>query len=187
MKKAILAILLLPMFPATAAADSPGGQFTVLGGFGESVPGWGATKARVSEADMILRYGRVVADGLGRGWYRTRHRMFIEVPVGVMIEPKTAPILEATFLACFESAVPHENCWTPYFMAGGGPIYLGTPIPGMARRLNGSFQIGAGVRTRNNNGTAFNFELRAHHVSNASTKKPNDPLNSFKILAGVTF
>jgi hypothetical protein len=171
----------------TGPLDDAKSRFAVLGGFGDAVPGWGATKTSVREADLVFRYDRLVTESLGRSWYRTRHRMFIEIPVGLMFEPKTAPILETTFLACFESAVPRENGWTPYFMAGGGPIYLGTPIPGMARRLNGSFQIGAGVRTRSNNGTAFNFELRAHHVSNASTKKPNDPLNSFRILAGVTF
>jgi hypothetical protein len=33
---------------------------------------------------------------------------------------------------------------------------------------------------------ALNLEYRYHHVSNANTAAPNEPLNSSKILVGIS-
>jgi len=75
----------------------------------------------------------------------------------------------------------------PYLFGGGGPVYNFADIPGMGARLNGNYQFGLGLDYRMNQGRSFLLEIRYHHISNGGSDDPNDPLNSCKLLFGITF
>ncbi len=77
--------------------------------------------------------------------------------------------------------------YVPYLFAGGGILYVDTGLPTMGSRLNFSYQGGVGLQYFISKGTALNAEYRYHHVSNANTATPNEPLNSSKFLLGVSF
>jgi hypothetical protein len=57
----------------------------------------------------------------------------------------------------------------------------------MGADWNGNYQFAMGVDHRLANGHTVNFEVRYHHISNAGSESPNVPLNSYKILVGMTF
>jgi opacity protein-like surface antigen len=75
----------------------------------------------------------------------------------------------------------------PYIFAGGGILYADLGLPGMGNRLDFSYQGGAGIHYFIGRDLALLAEYRYHHVSNAGTARPNEPLNSSKFLIGVSF
>ena len=77
--------------------------------------------------------------------------------------------------------------WRPYIFGGGGPVYSFADIPGMGADLNGNYQFGIGLEYDMSIEHHLLFEYRYHHISNAGSENPNDPLNSCKLLIGVTF
>ncbi|HWI41029.1 MAG TPA: acyloxyacyl hydrolase, partial [Verrucomicrobiae bacterium] len=74
----------------------------------------------------------------------------------------------------------------PYLLAGGGILFVDLGLPTMGSRLGISYQGGFGLRKMLCADTAFTAEYRYHHVSNANTAVPNEPLNSSKFLFGIT-
>ena len=75
----------------------------------------------------------------------------------------------------------------PYVFAGGGILYVDLGLPTMGTKLDFSYQGGTGVQYFVRRNTALMAEYRYHHISNAGTASPNEPLNSSKFLLGVTF
>jgi lipid A 3-O-deacylase len=90
-----------------------------------------------------------------------------------------------TFLAAWNFTAGDSGM--PYIFAGGGPVYTNLDIPGLGAELNYSYQGGAGFHYFIAKNRSINFNCRLHHISNAGTADPNEPLNSSRILIGVTF
>jgi len=109
----------------------------------------------------------------------------LELPVSLVLRPEVSTMIGINFLAAYTFTADPE--WQPYLFGGGGPVYSFADIPGMGAELNGNYQFGAGVKHDWDVDHQLLFELRYHHISNAGTEDPNDPLNSIKILLGVTF
>ncbi len=117
------AVLFIHLTWAEAEAfDTSKDNWAVVGGYGQSVPGWGQTSERVETLDIIPRYHHVIFDNMGSGWYRGYHS------------------------------------------------------------INGNYQFGLGLRYQD-----FVVEARYHHISNAGKETPNVPLNSWKLLFGISF
>jgi len=57
----------------------------------------------------------------------------------------------------------------------------------MGAKLNFSYQGGTGVQIPIAQATMLNLEYRYHHISNAGTASPNEPLNSSKFLLGMSW
>ena len=187
--KTVPVILLLLLTCRLAQANTnplPPSGFALLTGFGESRPGWGDTRLAVKEFDLIPRYRHLITENIGLSWLPLRHDLLVEIPMGLMMEPETSFIGGLTFLACFSPPTKNSSL-TPYFFAGGGIHYIHAQLPGMALHLNGNYQSGGGLSLAVSPRMRAHFEIRLHHVSNASTRWPNDPLNSFKILGGFSF
>ncbi len=89
------------------------------------------------------------------------------------------------FLACWDFTA--FNKIVPYIFAGGGPLYTNLDIPGLGKELNGNYQSGLGVHYFIEKNLSIDFNVRQHHISNAGTADPNEPLNSSKILFGLSF
>lgn len=190
-------LLLCVIFAGTFSRVDPAGagildtskdNWAIITGYGQSFPGWGHTTQRVETVDLIPRYHHVIFANIGSGWYRGFHSILLEVPVSLVVSPEASTMVGINFLASYTfTADQQQQWWQPYLFGGGGPVYSFADIPGMGADLNGNYQFGVGIKHDWDTTHQLLFELRYHHISNADTEKPNDPLNSIKILLGFTF
>lgn len=182
----LLFLILPPLFPQSANAfDTSQDIWSVLGGYGESYPGWGRTTERVRTIDLSPRYSHLTIDHLGSSWYAGYHTTLIELPVHVVTSPDTSAMVGVNFLACYTFIV--DDRWHPYIFGGGGPVYSFADIPGMGAHWNGNYQFGLGLEYLREHGKPMLFEIRYHHISNVGTEDPNVPLNGLKFKVGFTF
>lgn len=161
--------------------------WAVLGGYGQSVPDWGLTEQRVETLDLVPRWSHPLF-GIGmteRRWYSGFHSVFIETPVSLTLSPEVSSIVSVNVLAAWTFAA--GEVWRPYIFGGGGPVYSFADIPGMGADVNGNYQFGLCLERRLESGRRLLLEARYHHISNAGSAEPNVPLNSWKLLAGLSF
>ncbi|MBI5556894.1 MAG: acyloxyacyl hydrolase [Deltaproteobacteria bacterium] len=190
---ACLFLLLWLMAGTVFRADAAGAAFIdtakdswgILGGYGQSFPGWGQTTERVETLDLAPRYSHVILADLGSGWYRGFHALLLELPVHLLISPETSAMVGLNFLACYTFTA--ADTLRPYLFGGGGPVYSFADIPGMGAELNGNYQFGLGLEYKQTKAHNLLFEVRCHHISNGGSEEPNEPLNSVKLLFGITF
>jgi len=161
-------------------------EYTLLGGFGTSHPGFGETETRVQTIDVIPRFGYFLSDEVGKGWIRGRHELFVELPFHLAVDPKTRIMTGVYLSGSWKFTGMKENRLCPYVFAGGGVLYVDLGLPTMGSRLDFVYQGGMGVQYLIRNGLAVMAEYRYHHISNAGTADPNEPLNSSKILFGIS-
>lgn len=180
----LIAVLGLPVDHALAT-DTHSDSWAFLGGYGQSYPGWGQTTQRVETIDLIPRYNYIVFDEIGSGWYKGFHSTLFEIPVSLILNPELSAMIGINFLACY--TFTENEQWQPYIFGGGGPVYIFEDIPGMGTKLNGNYQFGIGLEYFLNKQNHLLFEYRYHHISNAGTAEPNEPLNSSKFIIGITF
>ena len=160
-------------------------HWTLLGGYGVTHPGFGDTRTKVETADFILQYGHFLSEETGKSWYKGRHEILIELPVRTVVSPETALITGVNFLACWNFTASERIM--PYVFAGGGPVYTNLDIPGLGSEFNGNYQAGLGFNYFIRGNASINFNYRLHHISNSGTAEPNEPLNSSRILLGISF
>jgi lipid A 3-O-deacylase len=160
-------------------------EFTYLTGYGITHRGFGATRTQVQTFDTILRYGYFLSGNLGEGWYQGRHEQFFELPVHLAVDHGGRIMTGGYTFGSWKFTSLRD--FVPYIFAGGGILYVDLGLPTMGSRLNFSYQGGTGIQYFIAKDTALNYEYRYHHVSNANTASPNEPLNSSKILMGITF
>lgn len=165
--------------------DTSKGSFAALGGYGQSFPGWGQTTQRVETVDLVFRYNHMIFDDIGSGWYQGFHSLLLELPVHFVVSPDESAMVGVNFLASYTFTANEQ--WQPYLFGGGGPVYVFADIPGMGARWNGNYQFGIGLEHPIDVQHHLLFELRYHHISNAGTEESNEPLNSCKVLMGITF
>jgi opacity protein-like surface antigen len=185
---AALAALLLPS-PAALADDtvdlkSAKYEYSLLSGYGITHRGFGDTRTQVQTFDSIGRFGWFLSKELGSGWYKGRHQLLVELPVHLVVDPRVSPMVGGYLLGSWKFT-SLEN-WAPYVFAGGGILYVDLGLPTMGSRLDFSYQGGTGVQYFIRKDLALSLEYRYHHISNAGTATPNEPLNSSKILLGVS-
>lgn len=169
----------------TGTFDTSKDNWAIIGGYGQSFPGWGQTTQRVQTLDLIPRYSHLIFDNIGSGWYRGFHSFLLEIPVSFIVSPDVSTMVGINFLASYTFTAGQQ--WHPYLFGGGGPVYSFADIPGMGADLNGNYQFGVGVKYDLDKINKLLFEFRYHHISNGGSKEPNEPLNSCKLALGITF
>ncbi len=160
-------------------------HWTALLGYSVTHPGWGSTDTQVESSDLIIQYGHVILKEAGRSWYQGRHKILIEFPFSVVFHPGSAIMTGINFLACWEFTAFEKI--VPYLNAGGGLVYTDLDIPGLGSEVNGNYQSGLGIHYLIQRDMSLDVNFRLHHISNAGTEDPNEPLNATKLLFGVTF
>ncbi len=166
-------------------SETPDSYWSLLGGYGISHKGLGLTKVQVQVLDLILQYDRVLLKDVGSSWYKGHHSLILELPLTLVVDPDVSPMIGVNILGAW--TFDSSDILQPYFFGGGGILYTNADIPGLGSDINGNWQFGAGIRYRLESGNWLKVEYRFHHISNTGAKDPNDPLNSSKILVGVTF
>lgn len=159
-------------------------EYTLLSGYGITHRGFGATRTQVQTFDTIARFGYFLSRELGGGWYKGRHELLVELPLHLVVDPRVSPMTGGYLLGSWKFTAAKR--FVPYVFAGGGILYVDLGLPTMGSRLDFSYQGGAGVQYFVRKDMAFDFEYRYHHISNAGTASPNEPLNSSKFLLGVS-
>ncbi len=160
-------------------------HWTFLGGYGVTHPGFGETETKVESADFILQYGHFLKNPAGKSWYKVRHELLLEIPFYTVVHPESAIMTGINFLACWDFIASEKI--VPYVFAGGGFMYTNLDISGLGTEFNGNYQGGLGIHYYIRDNTSIDFNYRYHHISNAGTASPNEPLNSSKILFGLSF
>ncbi len=160
-------------------------EWGFLAGYGTSHPGWGDTRTEVQTVDFIYRYGYFLSKETGKSWYLGRPELLVEIPVSFVQNPENSQIIGVSFL--LSRNFTSSKKIVPYVFAGLGLSYTDLDISDLGSELNGNYQIGAGLRFFKSDKISFDLNCRFHHLSNGSTAEPNIPLNSAKILFGVSF
>lgn len=161
-------------------------EYTLLAGYGITHRGFGATRTRVQTVDAIGRFGYFLSDEVGKGWYRGRHELLMELPLHLAVDPRTRAMTGVYLLGSWKFTGLKEKRLYPYVFAGGGVLFVDLGLPTMGSRLGFSYQGGTGIQYLIRNDLAVTAEYRYHHISNAGTAEPNEPLNSSKILFGLS-
>jgi lipid A 3-O-deacylase len=167
------------------ASAVPDSSWALLGGYGISHQGLGKTREKVQILDLIPQYNRILFRDVGRSWYKGYHSLLLELPLTLVLDPDVSPMVGVNVLGAW--TFDSSETMQPYLFGGGGILYTNADIPGLGSEVNGNWQFGGGVRYRLQSGNWLKVEYRFHHISNAGTEDPNDPLNSSKILVGFTF
>ncbi|WP_230199040.1 acyloxyacyl hydrolase [Geotalea daltonii] len=187
----ILAVALTIILCSNAAAyaeevtvRNATGEYTLLSGYGITHRGFGDTRTQVQTYDTIARFGWFLSDETGRGWYRGRHELLMELPLHLTVDPRVRSMTGGYLLGSWKFTSLED--FAPYVFAGGGVLFVDLGLPTMGSRLDFSYQGGTGVQYFIAKDKAVSLEYRYHHISNAGTASPNEPLNSSKILLGIT-
>ena len=170
--------------PTVATADH---EWALLAGYGITHRGFGETRTQVQTADLIGRFGWFLSDEAGQGWYRGRHELLVELPLHLAVDHDARLMSGGYVFGSWKFTGRKEDGLYPYLFAGGGVLFVDLGLPTMGSRLDFSYQGGVGLQYLLRPDTALMGEYRYHHVSNASTAEPNEPLNSSKFLLGVSF
>lgn len=169
-----------------AAVSTADYELTLLSGYGITHRGFGDTRTQVQTWDTIARLGWFMTDEIGKGsWYQGRHQLLVELPYHMAVDHGGRSMVGGYLLGSWKFTA--LNYLTPYVFAGGGPLYADLGLSTMGAKLNFSYQGGTGLQVPINATTLFNLEYRYHHLSNAGTASPNEPLNSSKFLMGISW
>jgi opacity protein-like surface antigen len=167
-------------------ASTATGEFGLLTGYGSSFAGFGETRHKVQTWDAILRAGFFLSDEIGRGsWYQGRHEVLLELPYHLALDHDGRSMVGGYVLGHWRFT--SLDRFVPYVLAGGGPLFVDLGLPTMGTKLCFSYQGGTGLQYLINKDTALSLEYRYHHISNAGTATPNEPINSNKLLLGISF
>ncbi len=190
----ILPILLsiLPFIAAVARGEEPAtittahNEYALLTGYGITHRYFGATRTQVQTWDAIARYGHFLSDEVGKGrWYQGRHELLVELPYHMAVDHNARSMTGGYIFGSWKFT--GLEGLAPYVFAGGGILFVDIGLPTMGTKLDFSYQGGTGLQYFIRQDTALTAEYRYHHISNAGTAAPNEPLNSSKVLIGVSF
>ncbi|GAM08849.1 lipid A 3-O-deacylase [Geobacter sp. OR-1] len=173
--------------PSLGDDAQPAGEYGILGGYGITHRGFGATVTQVQTVDAIARIGWFLSGEHAQGsLFQGRHELLVEIPLHLTVDPRTRIMTGLYLLGSWKFTGLSEQKLYPYAFAGGGPLYNDLGLATQGTRINYSYQGGVGLQYLFRKDLALIGEYRYHHVSNAGTAEPNEPLNSSKILVGLT-
>ncbi len=186
----VLAIVIMGFVAVADAADRPvvtkNSEYSFLTGYGITHKYFGATRTQVQTWDAIARFGYFLSDEIARGaWYQGRHELLVELPYHMAVDHNAKSMVGGYMLGSWKFTGLQE--FAPYVFAGGGVLFVDLGLPTMGTKLDFSYQGGCGLQYFIRPDVALMAEYRYHHISNAGTASPNEPLNSSKFLFGLSY
>jgi len=161
-------------------------EYGFLTGYGVTHKYFGATRTQVQTWDAIARFGYFLSDEIGRGsWYQGRHELLVELPYHMAVDHNAKSMVGGYLLGSWKFTGLKQLA--PYVFAGGGALFVDLGLPTMGSKLDFSYQGGCGLQYFIKSDLALMAEYRYHHISNAGTATPNEPLNSSKFLFGISY
>lgn len=185
---AVLALWQVPVFagePTTKTVHTASHELVLLSGYGISHRGFGDTRTQVQTWDTIARLGWFLSDDMGKGsWYQGRHELLVELPYHMAVDHDARPMVGGYLLGSWKFTSLER--FAPYVFAGGGVLFVDLGLPSMGTRFDFSYQAGTGLQYFIHKDLALGLEYRYHHISNAGTATPNEPINSSKLLMSIS-
>lgn len=108
-----------------------------------------------------------------------------ETFINTVISPDSN--VEVGFDLLVKYAYPVTDRINPYFLAGGGVMFMTQHTIEQSTQYNFIPQLGCGVSYDLKENMAIDLEYRYRHLSNADIKLPNDGINVNMFLIGVTY
>lgn len=137
----------------------------------------------------LLVSGGVIYDH-GYLWDRVRSgntAFKLEAVAGSMLRPDIRTIASVNMLALYYPPLPPSKVARPYLEAGIGAIYTDYRVERQAYRFNFNPQVGIGTEFKGDDGSSYYFAVRLHHISNGSTNRDNQGVNSLLLQLGKFF
>jgi hypothetical protein len=111
----------------------------------------------------------------------------LEAVAGSMVRPDVRTVASMNMLAVYYPPLPAREGLRPYLEAGIGAIYTDYRVERQAYRHNFNPQAGIGTEFRGRDGSSLFVALRLHHISNGSTNRDNQGVNSLLLQLGRFF
>ena len=111
----------------------------------------------------------------------------LEAVAGSMVRPDVRALASMNMLALYYPPLPVRTGLRPYLEAGIGAIYTDYRVQRQAYRHNFNPQAGIGTEFRAKDGSSLFVALRLHHISNGSTNRDNQGVNSLLLQLGRFF
>lgn len=83
--------------------------------------------------------------------------------------------------------LPQSSRFQPYAKVGAGIVYMSQHTREQATQYNFIEQAGAGLHYFFSKNTAFTLEGRLRHLSNAGIEHPNQGINTYFVVTGLTY
>jgi len=161
-------------------------EWSLLAGYGITHKGFGATRTQVQTADGIVRFGKFLSAEVARGTVvQGRHELLLELPLHLTVDPQIRTMTGGYIFGSWKFTSLAASSIYPYALLGGGILFNDLGLETQGTRLNYTYQGGLGTQYLLRPDLAVQGEWRYHHISNAGTADPNEPLNSSKFLFGV--
>jgi lipid A 3-O-deacylase len=185
-----IVVIFMGFVTVASAEDRPvitsKSEYSILTGYGVTHKYFGATRTQVQTWDTIARFGYFLSDEVARGtWYQGRHELLVELPYHMAVDHNAKSMVGGYLLGSWKFTGLKE--YAPYVFAGGGLLFVDLGLPTMGSKLDFSYQGGCGLQYFIRPDVAVMAEYRYHHISNAGTAVPNEPLNSSKFLFGLSY
>lgn len=186
----VMAIAIMGFVVIADAGERPvatsNSEYSFLTGYGVTHKYFGATRTQVQTWDAIARFGYFLSDEVARGsWYQGRHELLVELPYHMAVDHNAKSMVGSYLLGSWKFTGLKQ--FAPYVFAGGGVLLVDLGLPTMGSKLDFSYQGGCGLQYFIKSDIALMAEYRYHHISNAGTATPNEPLNSSKFLFGLSY
>lgn len=111
----------------------------------------------------------------------------LEAVAGSMVRPDIRLVASVNMMSLYYPQFLASPGSRSYLEAGIGGIYTDYRVEKQAYRFNFNPQLGIGTELRAQDGSSYYLAVRLHHISNGSTNRDNQGVNSLLLQVGKFF